>query len=128
MGNLILFFIITTVIECFLALILFFKIPHKKTLLVVISANLLTNPLANYLILLNTQYFHNPLTNIYTLELVVVVVEAFIISKYLHIKTIKALLASILMNTVSFFVGYIAFIIISSLISIVSKSFQGLSY
>ncbi len=107
--------IITVVLECFFSFIFFSKLPKRNVLLVVLAANLLTNPMLNFFIALNNAFFHIYSLNVLTLEIVVIIFEAFIYSKFLNRNFLEALAVSFILNLISVIVGLMVVSFVSTL-------------
>lgn len=119
MTNFLLMLVITIILET-LFVILFTTQNRKKTILIVIAANILTNPLLNYFIFLNNTYEYTsrgfPLVPIG--EVVVIIVEALIYRNYLRFSFKKAFLISFFANIISAIFGFLGLLVLISLISI----------
>lgn len=106
--NLLIALVFTIIIECIIAF--FFGYKDKKSLVVVLLINLLTNPLLNYILLIcyNFQIVYNVIFAItIVLEITIVFVEWKILFSVLEKDKKKLLLLSIVMNLVSFLSGFI---------------------
>lgn len=100
---------LTIVIELVIAL--FFGFRKKIEIIAIVFVNLLTNPILNYLLLVNNHFsfFKTNLLIILFLEFVVVLVEWKLLVYALQGKTKKLLLLSLLMNFCSYIAGVIIF-------------------
>lgn len=106
----------TIFIESIVGFLLLRKYRIGNVLKVIIGANLITNPLVNFLIFLfyfisisqlgppNFLYFHYSII-VLLLEVVVIIFESIIIYKYLGTSIKKAVVTSIIMNSASFILG-----------------------
>ena len=114
--------VLTIIIECFFALFMLDEFRKKKVLLTVIAANLLTNPPLVFLTTFGINKLYALLypsvlgvsryPNLYStlavyilLEVLVIVVEAWIYSNYLGVKTKRAILISGVLNMLSVVFG-----------------------
>lgn len=98
---------LTLIIEIIIAFLLEYR--KKEEIYLIISVNLLTNPLLNFLIQLNSQLKIIQLSFylIILIEIGVVVIEFIILSFILKQDRKKLFILSLIMNTASFFVGLI---------------------
>ena len=106
-SNLLIALFLTITIEIVVSLCLGFK--KKSEILTLIFLNIITNPLLNYLLMVNS-YFYYAITKlplIIFLELVVVLVEWKILLYVLREKPLKLFILSLLMNLCSFSFGLI---------------------
>lgn len=101
-------FTITILFE-FIVFILIKK-NDKNSLLALFLINLITNPILNYFVMLNTYFsLFSDKTFILTSEVIVFIVEAILLNFSLRIEIKKALLYSFLINVTSFGIGLIIF-------------------
>lgn len=106
--------VLTVCIEVGLGLLFFRSIRRKKLITVITAANLITNPLINYLNLLyqiNISYDSGPV--LFLLEIGGICTEWLIFRKYFRMPVVKSLLMSLILNIASFGFG----IFFTSLIS-----------
>ena len=96
--------ICTIVIEITFAFMLGYR---KKDLINVLLVNILTNPLLNSVIVAINYYYGLEARNIslLILEILVVLVEGFVYSKYLTKKNINGYLLSLVLNIASYGLG-----------------------
>jgi hypothetical protein len=124
MINFIVVLFISIIVE--VILIQFFtKTSLKKITLVVVAANLITNPLANYIIYLNmlNEFVVFPL--FIPIEIAVVIFEAFLYKKYLDFSFMKALGVSIFINLGSIYIGTIAYLFIYNIAEMIMSIIVG---
>lgn len=101
--------VITIIIECIVAIVL--KHYKRSDLVSIVCINVVTNPLLNYLLWLNSDYQWFQLTwpIVILIEIIVVLVESgllmFSLKKSLH----ESLLLSFVMNGVSYLAGILLF-------------------
>ena len=108
--NLILTLFLTIIIECFVSFLMGYR--NKLFLLVIILMNIITNPIFNYLILLNNQFnfLKDTLTITSFFEIFIVLIEGGILIYVFTDKDRKELLLfSLIINLVSFLLGLIIF-------------------
>lgn len=101
--------ILTIVIEVIIAWL--FRLRSKKEISTIILINLITNPLLNYLILVN-HYFQivsNSLALILLLEVGAVLAEWRLLLYVLRQSARKLLILSVWMNVISYFSGLLIF-------------------
>ncbi len=100
---------LTMVIE--LAIALFFGFRKKIEIIAIVFVNLLTNPILNYLLLVNDHFsfFKSNLLIILLLEAVVVLIEWKLLVFALQEKPKKLLALSLAMNFCSYFAGFLIF-------------------
>jgi hypothetical protein len=79
----------------------------KRYFLVVLAANLITNPTLNLLHLMFSSSYTLFSTYLPISELVVVIIEALLYFKFLNIRGTKALLLSFVANSISFLFGFL---------------------
>lgn len=98
--------IFTLIIEISVAFIIGYR---KKDLVNILLVNVLTNPLLNSTIVGINYYYGNNARNItlIVLEIVVVVVEGYIFTKYLERRKINGYLLSLILNLASYLLGII---------------------
>ena len=105
--NLIVSLILTLIIELSISLLLGIK--KSKDIIVIICANICTNPLvvyiSNCLKLFNLKYEY--IIIVIILEILAILVEFLIYKKYLQYKKISPLIVSIINNLISFYIGII---------------------
>ena len=96
--------IITLVVECLFAFLLGYR---KKDLLNVLLVNILTNPLVNSITIMINVYYGVRYRNIalLVLEILALVVEGMIYSKYLEKRKINGYLLSLILNASSYLIG-----------------------
>jgi len=100
--------LITIAVECTLVFIIFKKARYSYYVLLL---NILTNPLLNFIMLIYYSYMgmtHYFLL-LYSLEVVVVVVEGLLFSKMSDIKVWKAIALSLALNAGSYLSGLLIF-------------------
>ena len=105
--SLIISLILTLIIELIISLLV--GIRGKRNIIVVICANICTNPVVVYISNI-VQLFNNEtiyFSIILVLEILVVIVEYFIYKKYLDYNKTSKLLVSLLCNATSFEIGLI---------------------
>ena len=97
----------TIAIETFSAFVL--KVKSGKDYVNIILVNLLTNPIVNaFPFYMNIKYgiiYRN--ISLFILEVLVVLVEGFVYSKYLKYRKIKPYLLALILNFCSYFIGII---------------------
>lgn len=100
---------LTIVIE--LAVVFFFGFRKKKEIIAIIFINLLTNPILNYLLLVNNHFsfFKPDLSIILFLEVIVVLTEWRLLVFSLQEESKKLLALSTAMNFCSYLVGVLIF-------------------
>lgn len=91
-----------TIIVEFSILWIFIKKENPELFLYSILINSFTLPLATY-------SYQNLLNNIYIIELLVILIESFLIMILLQIKYKKAVLISIIANTITALIGFLIF-------------------
>jgi len=106
-SNYLLTLLLTLVIEVLVALVFGYR--NKFALLSIIFVNLITNPLLNYILWLNTSsaFFTTIITNLILLEILVVLAEWLLLVFALRRSFKPLLLLSSAMNFVSFSVGLV---------------------
>ena len=94
----------TIIIEVSIAFILRYR---RKDLINVLLVNLLTNPLLNSSVIAINYFYGLKARNIclYIFEVLVVLIEGFIYSKYLERKKINGYLLSLILNIASYVIG-----------------------
>ena len=108
-SKLILALILTIILEVLIAIS--FNYRKKSELLTIVLINVITNPLLNYLLLVNS-YFNLVSMNIFILiflEVIVVIVEWMLLRYALRQNPKKLLILSVVMNATSFLVGLLLF-------------------
>ncbi len=108
--NLILTLFLTIAIECFIAFLMCYR--DKIFLLIIILINIITNPILNYLILLNNQlnFLKNTFTIVLFFEILIIFIEWGILIYVFTDKDRKELLLlSLIINLISFLLGLIIF-------------------
>lgn len=100
---------LTIVIE--LAVALFFGFRKKIEIIAIVFINLLTNPILNYLLLVNSyfSFFQTSMSLFLFLEILVILVEWKLLVYALQEKTKKLILLSSVMNFCSYIAGVIIF-------------------
>jgi hypothetical protein len=101
--------ILTIVIEVFVALAFGYR--HKKEMIAVVLVNLITQPALNYFLLLNS-FFSLITANIQfilLLEIVVILVEWWLLVYTLKRDVTRTFALSLVMNLTSFFLGLLLF-------------------
>jgi len=101
--------LLTIIIELIIAWLLGYK--KKPEIITIILINVITNPLLNYLLLINdrSSFFKITLGIIILLELIVVLIEWGLLFFTLQEKPKKLLVLSFVMNLCSFLTGLIIF-------------------
>ena len=94
----------TIIIEVSIAFILRYR---GKDLINVLLVNVLTNPLLNSSVIAINYFYGLKARNIclYILEILVVLIEGFIYSKYLEKRKINGYLLSLILNIASYVIG-----------------------
>ena len=94
----------TIIIEVSIAFILRYR---GKDLINVLLVNILTNPLLNSSVIAINYFYGLKARNIclYILEILVVLIEGFIYSKYLEKRKINGYLLSLILNIASYVIG-----------------------
>ncbi len=97
--------ILTILVELLIAYIIGYR--KREILALIFALNLLTNPLLNYFILLNSQMklIELSIQVIILLEIIVIITEFLLLSAVLKKEKTKLLILSILMNLASFLFG-----------------------
>lgn len=108
-GSYLLALFLTIIIE--LAVTFFFGFRKKLEIITIVFVNLFTNPILNYLLLVNDHFsfFKSSLLIILLLEVVVVLIEWKLLVFALQEKPKKLLALSLAMNFCSYIVGVIFF-------------------
>lgn len=101
--------IFTLVIELSVAYILGFR--NKKSIVTIISANLITHPLLCYFLWINSFIFIIPVNyfSIVVLEILVILLESALLFFALKQQYLDMLKVSFVINTTSFLVGLLLF-------------------
>jgi len=101
--------LLTVVIELIIAL--FFGFKKKSQIIVIICINVITNPVLNYLLLLNYHFsiIKTELLLILFLEILVVLAEWRILVYALHQENKKLFILSLVMNSCSYLSGVLIF-------------------
>jgi hypothetical protein len=105
MVDYILALIVTIILEC---VVYFFSRgfwSNKKGLLVIIGANLITNPIFNFILFIAPLIYRSNPWFIIILEVCVILVEAYIFKVYLKYTTSQAIKFSIIANLISWIMG-----------------------
>lgn len=108
-SNLILALALTVVIEIIVAILLGYR--KKWELLTIVLINVITNPILNYILIVNS-YFNWLSINIFiviSLEVIVVIVEWLLLKYTFRKDSKKLLILSVAMNATSFLVGLLLF-------------------
>ena len=94
----------TLIIELSLSFILRYR---KRDLLNILLVNVLTNPLLNSSVIAINYFYGLKARNIslYIFEVLVILIEGFIYSKYLERKKINGYLLSLILNIASYVIG-----------------------
>lgn len=103
--------LLTIVIEVIVAI--FFGYRKKLEIVAIIIINLITNPLLNYLLFINNNYFgitHVNSVIILFLEIIVILVEWLLLRYILQKNPNKLFVLSLTMNFCSYIVGVLIFI------------------
>jgi len=97
--------LLTLIIEILAALVLGYR--SKFVLLSIVLVNLITNPLLNYVLWLNSFYhlFEINIISLIVLESVIVLVEGILLTFAIRLKFKSLLFLSFIMNLVSFTIG-----------------------
>jgi len=102
-------FLLTVIIEIFVGYL--FLLRDRESIVTIFFINLLTNPLINYLVFLNSKL--NLLeTNWYIiiiLEVCIVLLESRLLVSVLKKESKRMLMLSIIMNSSSFLIGYLIY-------------------
>lgn len=98
---------VTVFLEYAAFLILNRSLNRKLILKTVVIMNLISNPLINllYYVLLKLSITTNTLWQILALEVTAIVIETFIINKFMSLGFKKAVIYSLILNTTSFLIG-----------------------
>ena len=109
LGQLAAALVITVIVEGLTAWL--FGLRTKKELRTVVLINVITNPLLNYLLLLNYNIglVDNRLLLVGLLECCVVAAEWWMLGHFLHTGNKKSAVLSVSMNTASFLAGFLVF-------------------
>lgn len=99
--------LVTTFIEGLVARA--FGLKEKHTLLIVLLVNAITNPVLNYLIWININFFDSAFrfSSVLVAEVVVVLVEWMLLVYSFNRSKWRLFTLSLVMNTASFFLGFI---------------------
>ena len=96
----------TVIIEVSIAFIIKYR---GKDLINVLLVNILTNPLLNSVVV-GINYFYGLTArniSLYTLEVLVIVIEGFIYQKYLERRNINGYILSLILNVSSYCIGLV---------------------
>jgi hypothetical protein len=108
-GNFLLALLLTISVELIIALLFGYK--KKSEIIVIICINLITNPVLNYLLLLNFHFsfIKTNIVVILLLEILVVLVEWRLLVYALQANSRKLFILSLVMNFCSYITGVMIF-------------------